>query len=253
MAGSPSRRRARRFPLTVVSLVAFAALWQAFGLLEISPAIPRFDLVVLALGDVLQDRRFHEALQSTATSVGVTFVPTIVIGVAVGVAMGSNRWIDWVVTPYLNLALSLPLVSLIPIFLLVFGLGRASIAAVIVAYSLPAVIVNTVAGVRSVDSDQLAMARSLGASRWLTLRRVVLPSASQLVIAGIRLAAGRAIKGAIIAEQVVGLVGLGGLIQRLGGAFAVEDLYAVILFVGVVGVVVVWALGKLERGAVIAR
>ncbi|MGH3383606.1 MAG: ABC transporter permease [Nocardioidaceae bacterium] len=253
MTTPKARRSLARLPLPVLSLLGFAALWQIGGMLQLSPALPSFDKVARALVEIMQDRRFQEAVESTAISVVLTFFPAIAIGLVLGLAMGSNRWVDWILTPYLNLSLSLPLVSLIPIFLLIFGLGRASIIAVIVAYSLPAVIVNTFAGVRSVDADQLAMARSLGASRLLTYRRIVLPSASQLILAGVRVAAGRAIKGSVIAEQVIGLVGLGGLIQRLGGAFAVEELYAVVLFIGLVGVLVVWALGKLERGQVVVR
>jgi NitT/TauT family transport system permease protein len=140
------------------------------------------------------------------------------------------------------------LVSLIPIVLLVFGLGRTSVAVVIVIYALPSMSVNTFAAVRSVDPDLRAMARSFGAGRWLTVRRVVMPAAMGLVLAGVRIATGRSIKAVIIAEQVVGLIGLGGLIQRLGGAFAVEQLYAVILFVGIVGVASLALLGRLEKG-----
>jgi len=92
-----------------------------------------------------------------------------------------------------------------------------------------------------------------GEAAWpLMLRRVMLPAALPLVVAGIRLAAGRAVKGAIIAEQIVGLIGLGGIIQRYGGAFAVEELYAAILFIGVGGALVVLAIGRLERRVVVA-
>jgi ABC-type nitrate/sulfonate/bicarbonate transport system permease component len=92
------------------------------------------------------------------------------------------------------------------------------------------------------------MGRSFNADRRVAFRRILLPGAAPLVMAGIRIGAGRAIKGAIVAEQIVGLIGLGGLIQRLGGAFAVADLYAVIIFVGVIGVATVSLLGRLERG-----
>jgi NitT/TauT family transport system permease protein len=239
--------------LPLGSLVVFAALWQTLGQLQVSPAVPPLTDVLSAMKEVGQDPRFHEAATNTGISVLVTFVPVIVIGVAIGAAMGSNRWAEWVGSPYLSLALSIPLVSLIPIFLLIFGLGRGTIIAVIVAYALPAVVVNTQAGIESVDRDQLDMARSFGASRVTTFRRVILPSASGLILAGVRVAAGRSIKGAIIAEQVIGLVGLGGLIQRYGGAFAVEDLYAVILFIGIVGVLVVRLIGTAERRIVVQR
>jgi ABC-type nitrate/sulfonate/bicarbonate transport system permease component len=237
----------RRIPLPVASLAAFAAIWQLVGATHLSPAFPTLDAVAKALVEMLGESRFQTALANTALAVVIAFPPTVLFGMLIGVLMGGSRWIEWAVNPFVNLGLSLPLVSAIPVILFVFGLGRVSIGVVIVIYALPAMIVNTFTGVRSVDPDLRAMARSFGASRSLTVRRVVMPAAAGLVLAGVRIAAGRSIKAVIIAEQVVGLVGLGGLIQRLGGAFAVEQLYAVILFVGIVGVVSLAMLGRLEN------
>ncbi len=248
-----SRPAVRDAAVPVASVAVFAALWQAVGSAGISPAVPPLSHVLTAMVDVAQDSRFQEAAANTAGAVLICFVPVVVIGVLVGAAMGSSRWAEWIGTPYLSLSLSIPLVSLIPIFLLIFGLGGGTVIAVIVAYSLPAVIVNTQAGIESVSKDQLDMARSVGASRLLTFRRITLPSASSLILAGVRVAAGRSIKGAIIAEQVIGLIGVGGIIQIYGGAFAVEELYAVILFIGIVGILVVRLLGLTERRLVAHR
>jgi NitT/TauT family transport system permease protein len=237
----------RRIPLQVVSLAAFAVIWQLVGAARVSPALPTLDAVAVALVEMLGESRFLEALGSTALAVVIAFPPTVVLGIVIGVLMGASRWVEWAVNPFVNLGLSLPLVAAIPVILFVFGLGRASIVAVIVIYALPSMIVNTFAGVRSVDPDLQAMARSFGAGRWLTVRRIVMPAAAGLVLVGVRIAAGRSIKAVIIAEQVVGLVGLGGLIQRLGGAFAVEQLYAVIAFIGIVGMATLTVLGRLEK------
>jgi NitT/TauT family transport system permease protein len=236
-----------RVPLPVISLAAFAAIWQLAGAARVSPALPTLDAVAVALAEILGEPRFHTALVNTALAVVIALPPTVLLGIGIGLLMGVSRWVEWAVNPFVNLGLSLPLVSLIPIVLLVFGLGRTSVAVVIVVYALPSMIVNTFAAVRGVDPDLRAMARSFGAGRWLTVRRVVMPAAMGLVLAGVRIATGRSIKAVIIAEQIVGLVGLGGLIQRLGGAFAVEQLYAVILFVGIVGVASLALLGRLER------
>jgi len=101
---------------------------------------------------------------------------------------------------------------------------------------------------------------SFGATERQIVRRIVIPAAMPLALAGVRIATGRAIKGVIIAEQVIGLIGLGGMIQRLGGAFAVEELYAVVLFVGLLGLVSMefvrwgeraampWMRGRLDGG-----
>lgn len=240
-------RSLRRVPLPLISLAAFAVMWQLVGLAQLSPALPTLDAVAVALVEMLGESRFHTSLANSALAVAVAFPPTVALGIVIGVLMGASRWVEWAVNPFVNLGLSLPLVSAIPVVLFVFGLGRMSVVVVIVIYALPSMIVNTFAGVRSVDPDLRAMARSFGAGRGLTIRRVVVPAAAALIVAGVRISAGRSIKAVIIAEQVIGLVGLGGLVQRLGGAFAVERLYAVILFIGIVGVASLALLGRLEK------
>ncbi len=239
--------RNRTLVLGTASVLVALAAWEIAGQLEVSNALPPLHAVVAAFVDLLGNDRFQEGVVSTATAIAIAFPPIVLVGVLLGLAMSMVRPVRWALDPYLTLGLSLPLVSVIPVLISIFGFGRSTIIAVIVVYTLPVVIVNTAAGFDSVDPDQDAMARAFGAGRVLRIRRVLLPSAAPLVVTGVRLAAGRAIKGAIVAEQIVGLVGLGGLIQRFGGAFAVEDLYAVVLFVGVVGVVSVSLIGRLER------
>jgi NitT/TauT family transport system permease protein len=126
-------------------------------------------------------------------------------------------------------------------------LSQTTIVVVIVLYVLPVVMVNTFAGVRSTDADLLDMASSFSAGRWMTIRRIVVPSARALTLAGTRIGVGRAISGGIVAEQVVGVLGIGGLVQRLGGAFAVEALYAVIIFIGAVGVISLALVNRVEQ------
>jgi ABC-type nitrate/sulfonate/bicarbonate transport system permease component len=240
-------RLIRTYGLQIVSLLIAAVVWEIAGRVGISSAVPPFTAVARAAVDVVTDEAFLEGLSSTALSIAIAFPPCIIFGIALGLLMGLITPAEWILRPYVNLALSLPLVSMIPIILLIFGLSRNSIIAVIVIYVLPVVMVNTYSGVRSTSWDLLEMAQSFTANRWLTIRRVIIPSARGLMLAGLRIGAGRAIRGGIVAEQVIGLVGLGGLVQRLGGAFAVEELYAVIIFIGMAGMASIAALNRIEE------
>jgi len=233
------------------SVALALALWEIAGRKGVSPALPPFSDVVIAFVDLVESDRFQEAAIATAKAVIFTFPVTVVVGVLIGVLMAIVKPIRWALDPWVNLGLSLPLVSVIPVLIFVFGLDSATIVAVIIVYTLPVLIVNTASGVRSVDDELVSMARSFNASRSLLLRKVVLPGAAPLTVAGIRIGAGRAIRGAIVAEQLIGLIGLGGLIQRLGGAFAIADLYAAILFVGIIGVATVYLLGRMENRVVV--
>lgn len=235
--------------LSVVGLIAGLALWELIGRLELSPAFPPVTAVLAAVVEVWTSPRFLDALKESLISVGLALPPSIVFGILLGLLIGRYRPVEWAFDPLVNVFLSLPLVALIPVLFLIFGLGRGSILATIVIYTFFIVVVNTAAGVQTTDPRVVEMARSFGGNERQILRRVVLPSALPLVFAGVRLATGRAVRAVIIAEQVIGLIGLGGLVQRLGGAFAVEELYAVILFVGLFGLMSMEAVAYAERRA----
>lgn len=233
--------------IPLVGLLGVLAVWQIVGMLEISPAVPRVDDVFVAFIDILGQERFHEAVISTLIAIAIGYPTAALVGIVVGVLMGTVRWVEWALTPYLYTALSVPLIVIIPVILLIFGLDRTSVIVVIIVYVVPLVAANTMAGVQSVDGQLREMTRSFDAGPLLTIRRLVLPASLPLIISGLRIAAGRTIEGAILGEQVVGLIGLGGLVMRLGGAFAVEQLLAVVIFIGLVGVAVVAGVNRLER------
>jgi NitT/TauT family transport system permease protein len=235
--------------LAAVGLVVGLGIWELVGQLGLSPAFPPVTAVLAAVVEVWTSPRFLDALKDSLISVGLALPPSIIFGVLLGLVIGRYKPVEWAFDPLVNVFLSLPLVALIPVLFLIFGLGRGSILATIVIYTFFIVVVNTAAGVKTTDPRVVEMAHSFGGDERKILRRVVLPSALPLVFAGVRLATGRAVRAVIIAEQVIGLIGLGGLVQRLGGAFAVEELYAVILFVGLFGLVSMETVAYVERRA----
>jgi NitT/TauT family transport system permease protein len=221
--------------LPVVSILLGLVAWEIVGQAELSFAVPPFSAVVSAIFEVWGRDAFREALIDSLQNVAIALPISIVAGVSLGLMMGRFKLVEWMFDIYVNVFLSLPLTALIPVLLLVFGIGRTAIIVVIILYAFFVIVVNTFAGVRAADKNLVEMAQSFGAGEFQLLRRVLLPAALPLIFTGIRIAAGRSIKGVIIAEQIIGLVGLGGIVQRYGGAFQVEELYAVIIAIGILG------------------
>jgi NitT/TauT family transport system permease protein len=236
-----------KYRVQTLGILLGVLAWEFIGRIGVSPALPPISAVAAAGTELWTSERFVDAAQTTAVSILIALPASLIVGVLLGLLMGLFRPVEWTFTPYVNASLSLPLVAIIPIILLIFGLSQTTIVVVIVLYVLPVVMVNTFAGVRSTDRDLLEMAESFDADRWLTIRRIVLPSARALTLAGVRIGVGRAISGGIVAEQVVGVLGVGGLVQRLGGAFAVEALYSVIIFIGAVGVASLALINRVEQ------
>ncbi len=255
------RMMLRNASLPLAGVAIGFAIWEVIGRMGLSPAFPPLTDVLAACVDVWTSERFLNNLRDSLASVAIALPPAVALGVLTGLVVGRYRLAEWALDIYINVFLSIPLVALIPLLVLIFGTaGKGAIVATIIIYTFFVIVVNTSAGVKTVDSDLVEMARAFGASESKILRRIVLPAALPLMLAGIRIATGRAIKGVIIAEQVIGLIGLGGMIQRLGGAFAVEDLYAVILAVGLLGLISMelvrwgegralpWMRGRLDSG-----
>lgn len=233
--------------LPAISLVVGMVLWEVIGQADVSAALPPFSAVLAAMGEEWTSAQFWSSTAFTLGAIALALPFAILAGIAAGVLMGMFRLAEWLMAPYVNIFLSVPLTALVPVLLLIFGLSRSAVVAAVLLYTVFVVTLNTHAGVENVDRKLVDMARSFGATRRLVVRRIVLPSALGITLAGVRIAVGRAVKGAIVTEQIIGLVGLGGRVQRLGGAFAVEKLYAVIIFNGLVGLLSMELVRLLER------
>lgn len=221
--------------LPSISLLVGFLAWEILGRAGVSNALPAFSEVLAAMGEEWGSAVFWDAAFTTLSAIAIGLPISIVLGIVMGLAMGMFQRVDWFFSPYVTIFLSVPLTALVPILLLIFGLSKTAVIVAIFLYTFFVVVFNTHAGVANVDRKLLDMARSFNANQRMIVRRVVLPSAMGLTLAGVRIAVGRAVKGAVVTEQIIGLLGLGGRVQRLGGAFAVEKLYAVVLFIGLVG------------------
>ena len=173
-------------------------------------------------------------------------------GVVTGLLIGRYRILERILDPYLNAMIVAPMAALIPVIISAAGIGLGSRVLVIFTFVFPIVVVNTRAGLRSIDPDWIEMARSFGASELELWRSVLLPAAAPAILAGLRLGAGRALSGMIVVELLLVAVGLGRLILEGIGLFRPEISYAVIIVVILEAVLLMGLLRRIE-GQVLAR
>lgn len=174
-----------------------------------------------------------------------------VVGAAVGILAGFvlARWprLDEVLDPYLTALNSLPRVALAPLFILWFGIG--SLSKIVVAFTLVVfiLVLNTLAGARSVDPDLQVVARLLGASRRQLFVKVILPAAAPTIFAGLRLGLVYALLGAVVGEMLAATKGLGYLLTFYAGSFNVAGLMAMLLVLALLATALNEIMRALER------
>jgi NitT/TauT family transport system permease protein len=169
------------------------------------------------------------SLRDSLTVFVLGFGLAVVIGVPVGLVAGRYRRAADVIDPYLYALLSVPSLLLVPVFFGMFGLGRATHVAVVFVYTFVVIAVMTRSGLATLDPALVEMARSFAASEAQILRRVLLPGALPSVIAGLQLGVGRAIRGLINVEMLMGTAGLGALLRRNAARFDAASVFGVLI------------------------
>ncbi|MBM3347478.1 MAG: ABC transporter permease [Betaproteobacteria bacterium] len=169
------------------------------------------------------------------------------VGVPLGLFIGSVRLVSLAASPVIEFLRQLPPLAMLPVFLLFLGLGfRAQVAIVIWAAIWP-ILLNTITGARGVDERLKKAARTLGAGRRDIFLKVALPSALPTIMTGVRLGASYAFLVLVAAEMVGADSGLGFLILNNQYTFKIPQMYAAILILALLGVILNYGLIALER------
>jgi NitT/TauT family transport system permease protein len=235
-----------RVPMAT-SLIVWAALWEVVGQLHLSFLLPPLSSVVVAMFEIVPTRTFLSALWITAYAFVIGNAISIVIGVPLGLLMGRSTVADRIFLPWVNVFLSAPLTALVPVIMVLFGLGQTTIVLTVVLFAMWIIVLDTRAGVRSVAPSLVEMASSFGASRWQVFRRIYFWAALPEILAGVRLGVIRSVKGVIIGQLLVTIVGFGALFQIYGSQFLMEKFWAALLVLFAFAFLLAEGLAWLER------
>jgi NitT/TauT family transport system permease protein len=160
----------------------------------------------------------------------------IVIGIPLGIAMARVRWLDWALDLPINALYATPLVALVPLLVLWFGIYLKAKIIVVFLFAIFPLLINTYQGVRECDKNMLEVARSFRSTEWRTWQDVLLPFAIPYIIAGLRLALGRGLIGMIIAEFYTTISGLGFMITTYANNFEMDKTFVPVIVLMVLGV-----------------
>jgi ABC-type nitrate/sulfonate/bicarbonate transport system permease component len=163
-------------------------------------------------------------------------VTAIIVGIPLGVAMARLRWLDWALDLPINALYATPLVAVVPLLVLWFGIYLKAKIIVVFLFAVFPLLINTYQGVRECDKNMLEVAQSFRSSEWRTWQDVLLPFAVPYILAGVRLAIGRGLIGMIIAEFYTTISGLGFMITKYANVFAMDKTFVPVIVLMVLGV-----------------
>jgi ABC-type nitrate/sulfonate/bicarbonate transport system permease component len=244
---SRALRRVTHIPPTLVSLLAGAVLWEVVGRLANVTFFPPLSEVLARLAEMIRSGLIIAPLWSSLINLAVGFGLSLGFGLAIGVLMGRYPKVEAALGIYVYALLTAPALVFAPIFFSILGDGRGSILAVVVMYSLFIMIINTADAIRGVPTHLVEMGRSYGASESQILWRIIIPAATPMIMAGVRLGAGRAVTGMINGEMFIAVVGLGQVVTEAGGRFDGASVLAVLLVIIAVAVTAVGLVQAVDR------
>jgi ABC-type nitrate/sulfonate/bicarbonate transport system permease component len=202
----------RRHPALVrlAVIAALFVLWEIAARFWIDPMfLSPPSRVFGSIQAVFATRGVPAALWVTAEELAVAFVLSVVIGLAVGLAVGLSGFSRRSLMPIILLLYGTPQITILPLFILYFGIGAASKIAFGVSHGIFPIIVTIVAGVQNIKPILMTSARSMGASRWQIFRWVIFPHMIPSFFSGMRLGMTGVLLGVLLAELYVSTAGIG--------------------------------------------
>lgn len=240
-------RLTTRWALNIVGLAAALAIWQVVSLLIKDPFFPTFTTALSSAVSLLTGESLHSDVVPSVVRVLIGFVIAGVLGTLVGAVLGSAHGLASYVTPVLDFIRAVPFPLLLPLAIVIFGLGNTTIISLIVLGAVWPVLLNTFDAARAIDPLQRDVARVCQLPRWQEFFRITLPAVTPAIVSGLRVALGLCLAVLVVAEMLGASSGLGHLIVSAEQDFDTPTTYAGVLVLGALGWIMDGLFLMLER------
>jgi NitT/TauT family transport system permease protein len=222
--------RGHRVPMAF-SLLVWCVVWEVVGRLELVSLLPPFTEVLAAFPEVVSSETFAEAAWITLQAFLIGMALAFVVGIGVGIAMGANRAIGSLMGMWVNIFESSPLTAVVPALMALLGFGLPTMIVTVFLFAVWVIALDTQVGVERVNPSLVEMGRSFGASKRVLYSQIVLRAALPELLAGIRLGLIRGLKGVIIGQLLIAVLGLGYLFELYSRNFLMPEFWALLIIV----------------------
>jgi NitT/TauT family transport system permease protein len=236
----------RKIPITF-SLVIWCVVWELVGRAGLSTVIPPFSSVIVAAFEVLPTEKFAAAALISLRSFGIGMAFALAIGIPLGFVMARVESVGRILGMWVNIFVSAPISALVPLLMAVVGIGETTVVVTVFLFAVFVIVLDTQVGVKHADRSLVEMARSFGARRHQIYTKVLILSALPEILAGLRLGAIRGVKGVVIGQLLVAIIGVGELFELYSQHFLMEEFWALVLIVFLFAFAVSEAIAAIER------
>ncbi len=246
-AGAAERRPLPRWAITLISVGGLLVLWEIFGR-DVNPVFGSYpSAIAVAFWELVLSGQLWSALYDSLRPFLLGYGLAIVVGIPVGLIIGRFRTMEAAFGIYITAGYAMPLVALVPLLILWLGLGFAVKVAIVFLMSLFPICINTWLGVTAVPKTLIEVGKSFVAPNHVIVRRIILPATLPYIMAGIRLAVGRAVVAMVIAEFFTTISGLGAVIINSANNFDTATMFVPIIILMLMAVGLNYLIGWVER------
>jgi ABC-type nitrate/sulfonate/bicarbonate transport system permease component len=219
----------RPWVLRLASFIVFAIAWEIAGRIPISFAFPTFTATVAAFTRLMASGELPLAYVSTLQPLILGILLSAFLGVGIGVLCGLWRPGEFMAIPVFIVFQAAPVAALIPLVTFVYGIGMVAKTLAVMLLALPVIVLNTYKAVRNVNASLIAMSRSFLGDQRQEIVKIVLPDASPVIFAGLRLGVAAGFVGVVLAELLITPTGIGDLITFYRSRADYAAMYATIV------------------------
>jgi len=235
-----------RLPM-MSSLILWCLVWEIVGRAELVLLFPPFSAVLASLFELVQTPKFWSATWTTISTFSVGITLAIVAGIALGILMGRVKAAENLLGMWVNVFASAPLSALVPVLMILFGMGNATIVVSVFLFAVWIIALDTRAGVQHIAPSLIDMAKSFGAGKRALYAKIILWAALPEILAGIRLGFIRGVKGVVIGQLLVSIIGYGELFELYSRSFLMEQFWALTIVLFAFALLVAELVGMLEK------
>lgn len=243
----PWQLKAMRNWSDLIALAVGAVCWELLARWLNFQFFPPLSVVLQTWWSIFQSGSLFLDLLISLKSLMVGYSLAVVMGLALGILMGRFRKVEYFFDPLIDINLSTPTLVYVPVLFALFGVSPVTQYVIVFMYAFFIIVVNTTAGIKHVDSNLLEMARSFGASEPQLFRKIMMPAALPMMMAGVRIGMSRAVKGMLNGEMFIALVGIGAQMRYYSGSFQIDKVLALLLTLIVIAVVATSLVQRLDR------